>query len=197
MNNNEINMMLGRHFLNECNYNLAISALTKAIESESDNACLYDLRGIAYGSIQEYEKSIADFNMAIELNAQLSCAYNNRALSYWSIDMLEKALMDIDKAIELSQDNDGSSKAVYYSNRGLIQYALCNFNDAVLDCSIAILYGCETWENLNCLGEAFASLGKYEEALKYFHYALDINPNGINIFANYLSVKNISGNCEF
>ena len=194
MNNSEINNRLGLHFLNEYDYNLAINVLTKAIELEPDNAYLYDLRGIAYGSIQEYDKSIADFNRAIELNAQLSPAYNNRALSYWAIDKLEEALTDINKAIELSQSNDEAPKAVYYSNRGLIQCALCNFNDAVLDCSTAILYGCETWENFNCIGEAFASLGKYEEALKYFHCALVINPNDINVFANYLSVNSISGN---
>jgi tetratricopeptide (TPR) repeat protein len=194
INNSEINTKLGLYFLNECDYKFAINALTKAIEAEADNSYLYDLRGIAYGSIQEYDKSIADFSKAIELNTPLSPAYNNRALSYWAIDKLEEALIDINKAIELSQDNDESPKAVYYSNRGLIQYALCNFNDAVLDCSTAILYGCETWENFNCLGEAFASLGKYEEALKYFYYAFNVNPNNINVFANYLSVNNISDN---
>jgi len=193
-NNGDINTKLGLHFLNECDYNLAINALTKAIESESDNAYIYDLRGIAYSSIQEYDKSIADFNKAIELDAQLSPAYNNRALSYWAIDMLEEALLDINNAIELSQDDDETPEAVYYSNRGLIQYTLGNFKDAILDCNTAILYGCETWENFNCLGEAYASLGEYKEASRYFQCALDFNPNDINVFTNYLSVKNISDN---
>ncbi len=171
---------------------MAINTLTKAIESESDNAYLYDLRGIAYASIQEYDKSIADFNMAIEIDGLLSPAYNNRALSYWAIDMLEEALVDINKAIELSQGNDESQKAVYYSNSGLIQNTKGNFRYAIFDCCMAILFGCETSENFNCLGEAHASLGEFNEASKYFQCALDFSPNDINVFASHLSVKSIS-----
>ena len=196
MNNSDINMKLGLHFLSECDYNLAINALTKAIETDSENAYFYDLRGIAYGSIQEYDESIADFNRAIELDAQLSPSYNNRALSYWALDMIDEALIDINKAIELSQGNDESQKAVYYSNSGLIQNTKGNFQYAIFDCCMAILLGCETCENFNCLGESFASLGEYVEASNYFNCALAVDPNDINVFANYVLVKNISDNQE-
>lgn len=196
MNNNDINTKLGLHFLNECDYNLAINTLTKAIETESENAYLYDLRGIAYGSIQEYDKSIADFSRAIELDGQLSPAYNNRALSYWALDMIEEALIDINKAIELSQGNAVSQKAVYYSNSGLIQNTKGNFQYAIFDCCMAIVFGCETCENFNCLGESFASLGEYGKASNYFNCALTVNPNDINVFANYVLAKSISDNPE-
>ena len=190
--NNSISTKIGLHFLNECDYNSAINAFTKAIELESENAYIYDLRGIAYASIQEYDKSIADFNRAIEIDGLLSPAYNNRALSYWALDMIEEALADINKAIELIRGNDESQKAVYYSNSGLIQNTKGNFQYAIFDCCMAILYGCETWENFNCFGEAHALLGEYGEASKYFQCALDFNPNDINVFTNYLSVKSIS-----
>jgi Tfp pilus assembly protein PilF len=52
---------LGRHFLNDGSYELAINALTKAIELDPDNALAYDLRGIAQGYKFEYDAALASF----------------------------------------------------------------------------------------------------------------------------------------
>ena len=92
---NNINLELGKYFIKEHSYDLALNALTKAISQEPNNANLYDFRGIAYGSIQEHEKAIADFSMAISIDNQIASAYNNRSLSYWALDMICEAENDI------------------------------------------------------------------------------------------------------
>ena len=130
---NNINLELGKYFIKEHSYDLALNALTKAISQEPNNANLYDFRGIAYGSIQEHEKAIADFSMAISIDNQIASAYNNRSLSYWALDMICEAENDINKAIDLD-----SGMAVFHANRGLIMYTKGAYQESVFDYCIAI-----------------------------------------------------------
>jgi tetratricopeptide (TPR) repeat protein len=175
-----INLELGKHFIEEGSYDLAINALTKAIVIEPHNAQLYDFRGIAYGSNREHGEAIVDFNMAIEIDSQMAAAYNNRALSYWALDMIEEAFDDINKAVEL----DSNNVAVFFANRGLIQYAKGAFHEAILDYSVAMLLGYDGIDAHNGRGEAYAGLGEYEKALADFDHALTLNPNEVVVFAN-------------
>jgi len=181
-----ISLELGRHFIEECNYDLAVNALTKAIAIEPHNAQIYDFRGIAYGSNREHDEAIADFNMAIEIDSQMAAAYNNRALSYWALDMIEEALNDINQALELD-----SNVAVFFANRGLIQYTKDNFQEAILDYSVAMLSGFTGIEAYNGRGEAYAALGEYVKALADFDQALALSPNDIIAFANYALVTSL------
>ncbi|MEA3222675.1 MAG: tetratricopeptide repeat protein [Thermodesulfobacteriota bacterium] len=182
-----ISLELGKHFIEECSYDLAVNALTKAIVIEPHNAQIYDFRGIAYGSNREYHKAIADFNMAIEIDNQLAAAYNNRALSHWALDMIEEALNDINKAIELDSD-----VAVFFVNSGLIQYAKGDFQEAVLDYSLAIIIsGFTGIDAYNGRGEAYAEVGEYQKALADFDRSLALNPNDVVAFANYALVNNL------
>jgi len=58
----------------------AIEDYNKALKiNENDN--IYVARGIAYGIMIDYQKSIADFDKALEINPQNAAAYYNRALS--------------------------------------------------------------------------------------------------------------------
>lgn len=181
-----IGLELGRYFIEECSYDLAVNVLTRAIAKEPDNAQLHDFRGIAYGSNWEHGEAIADFNMAIEIDNRMAAAYNNRALSHWALDMIEEALNDIDKAIELD-----SNVAVFFVNRGLIRYGMGDFQEAILDYSVAMLSGSTGVDVHNGRGEAYVALGEYEKALADFDEALSLNPSDITAFANYALVNSL------
>ena len=62
----DVSIQLGRFFLHENSYDLAIEILSKAIASDPQSALAYDLRGMAYGHQEKYAQSILDFTRAIE-----------------------------------------------------------------------------------------------------------------------------------
>ncbi|RLB23007.1 MAG: hypothetical protein DRG73_06020 [Deltaproteobacteria bacterium] len=92
------------------NYRQAIENYTKGIESNPDDASLYNNRGLAYYSFEQYDKAISDFNKAIELKPDFADAYYNRGLayfrkgSYYNFEPRKKAIDDFTKAIELQPD---------------------------------------------------------------------------------------------
>ena len=92
------------------NYRQAIENYTKGVESNPDDASLYNNRGLAYYSFEQYDKAISDFNKAIELKPDFADAYYNRGLayfrkgSYYNFEPRKKAIDDFTKAIELQPD---------------------------------------------------------------------------------------------
>ncbi len=172
-------LKLGRHYIGEKDYDLAINALTRAIELEPDNAHAYGKRGVAHAEKFEYEESVRDFDRAILLDFTYAGAYNNRALSCYRTSMFKEALADYDRAIELSPEI-----ALFYANRGLARHRLGEYEEAIADYSQAIEMDPADSEALNHRGETHAHLGEYEKALADFDEALEIDPWHIHACAN-------------
>jgi tetratricopeptide (TPR) repeat protein len=64
------------------NFNDSIKFNTKAIDLKPDYFQAYNIRGLVYSNIGEYEKAIKDFDKTIELNIDFAAAYNNKGLTY-------------------------------------------------------------------------------------------------------------------
>jgi len=92
------------------NYRQAIENYSKGIESNHDDASLYNNRGLAHYSFEQYDKAVSDYSKAIELKPDFADAYYNRGLayfrkgSYYNFEPRKKAIDDFTKAIELQPD---------------------------------------------------------------------------------------------
>ena len=93
---------------------------------ESNNPILYNLSGIIYLSLKDYEKSIESFTKAISLKNNLYPAYLNRGIAYIEIRDFQKAIEDCKKTIKL---NPNISEA--YNNLGIALKNTGNKNKSI------------------------------------------------------------------
>ena len=112
MMNDEINKIVSLH--KKGLYNEALGNIKILLFEESNNPILYNLSGIIYLSLKDYEKSIESFTKAISLKNNLYPSYLNRGIAYIEIRDFQKAIDDCQKTIEI---NPNISEA--YSNLGV------------------------------------------------------------------------------
>jgi len=107
-------LSVGLTYLEQKQFDEAISEFTRVIEMSPDSADAYYNRGLAYAKKNDAEHAIADYSKAIELNPRDSDTYFNRGLAYYKENKMEESIADYTKVIELNP-NEGD---VYY-NRAL------------------------------------------------------------------------------
>jgi len=109
-----VSLSVGLAYLEQKQFDEAISEFTKVIEMKRALPEAYYNRGLAYAKKNDADHAIADYSKAIELNPRDADTYFNRGLAYYKKDNLEEAIADYTKVIELNP-RDGD---VYY-NRAL------------------------------------------------------------------------------
>ena len=64
----------------------------------------YNNRGIAYGHLGQYERSIQDLDRAIQLDSDFAMAYYNRGVAYGFLGRDSEAYADERKACSLNSE---------------------------------------------------------------------------------------------
>jgi tetratricopeptide (TPR) repeat protein len=142
---------LDSHIVWKCETHECYTAATATLNPNDSKT--YLIRGYAYYSIGEYQKSIDDFNNAIRLEPKLASAYRYRADAYHKFSKYDQAILDYTEAINLNRNNkddcdnvscysaiiilDPDDAQAYY-NRGNKYYEGEEFEKAVEDYSEAI-----------------------------------------------------------
>ena len=141
---------------------LRIEYITKAVESEKENASLLNLRGMAYAEAGENINALRDFNQSISMWPEESIFYFNRGVIHFFNEQLNQALEDFTLASQLDEnfpephqfmgrsyavmgdydkaikrldeaiEMDSTYAAAYYF-RGFINYDLQNLEAAIVD----------------------------------------------------------------
>ncbi|MGL6341518.1 MAG: tetratricopeptide repeat protein, partial [Waterburya sp.] len=169
------------------NYKSAISILTQALEkhpypiaslqnSGGFGSELYVSRGFAYKKLKNYQAALADYTQAIKLNSDTPQPeiYFDRALLYYYLKDIQKGDLDLEKGIHsLKQDlsNDDEARVKDIAN---------DFNNvgqpkAAQKIQRLILY--VKASNYTSQGAKLADLEKYQEAIKLYTKAIEINPD--------------------
>jgi len=91
--------------LNYSDPSKAIEYLNHAIKLQPDYADAYNMRGISYVKLGQYQRGIEDFNEAIRLRPDDTRTYINRGISYTFLSQYPPAIADYSKAISLKPDN--------------------------------------------------------------------------------------------
>lgn len=78
-----------------------VSQYDEAIKENPQSGKAYSLRGLAFFSQGEYQRSIEDFDEAIRLSPNCASPYSNRGHTRLLLNQFPEALADFDKAIQL------------------------------------------------------------------------------------------------
>lgn len=147
------------------NYKQAIEYYSKGIESNLNDASLYNNRGLAYYNLEQYDKAIADYTKAIEIKPDFADAYYNRGLAYfkkgssYNLEPRKKAISDFTKAIELRPDFVDA-----YYNRALVYTEQIHYHHKYR--TIPPKFPSEDMDN-------------YNKALLDYYKVLDLDPSYI------------------
>lgn len=131
----------GDELLKKNDFNVAVTRFNDAINLDPKYAEAYCKRGIAYGNLRQFQKTIDDCSKAIEIYPKYAGAYEERGVAYDNLGQYNKAIEDCSKAIELDP-----SCATTYVSRAFVYGHLGQYQKAIEDCNKAIQLnpGCAT-----------------------------------------------------
>ena len=111
----------------------AIADFTRVLNTDRSLHTAWLQRGLAYGSIGDYEHALADLNMACRLRADDAVAWQNRGEILLTIDRAEDAVSDLSTVVQLAP---GSAAAHWrlgqaFSRLQRLDAAVANFDRAL------------------------------------------------------------------
>jgi tetratricopeptide (TPR) repeat protein len=157
-------------------YPVALSNLTRLIETYPPDAGIYNERGMTKWWLKDYQGAIADYDEAIKLDPKCGGYYCNRGQAKFSQQKISAALMDYNQAIQLDPAN-----AQAYFNRGTLKFLnQTNATEALMDFNRAIdLHSDANEEDIfYWRGNAKAELKDFSGAQADYQKSLALNPNG-------------------
>jgi tetratricopeptide (TPR) repeat protein len=129
-------------------------------------------RGVAYGNLGQWDRSIADYSRAIEINPENAIAYSNRGIIYGNLGQWDKLIADCSRAIGIDPEY-----ADAYYNRGLAYSNLGKWDKSIADYSKAIKIEpkfAKAWYNR---GIDYGNLGQWDKAIADYSRTIGIDPN--------------------
>ena len=152
-------------------YEAAIKLCDESIKLHP-TAKVYCGRGNAYGTLRNFQQTIADCTEAIKLDPNYAMAYNDRGTAYGILGNHQQALTDFNKAIELE-----ANFALAYNNRGATFRTLGNLQQGLQDLNRAI----ELEQRVDFFyfnrGLCYVDMNDAQNAIENFSKAIELNPN--------------------
>ena len=117
-------------------YTKSIEDYDKAIELDSTDAELYNMRGVAKNDFFMFDEALADYEKAIELDSNNTVYYMNRGyLKLWHVGDTLGALEDLNKSHSLD-----SLHLFTYFTRGTLFLEIKKYSKAIDDLSVFIKF---------------------------------------------------------
>ena len=148
-----------------------LSLWTDAVEKSPNKARPHLWQGIAYTSLQQYDKAKESIDKGIEILPNFPMAYYNRGNIYKDLGDFRKSIEDYDKAIELDP-----SYMLAYFNRGVVKAKLGRHKQAIEDYDHTLKDDPNNVNTLYNRGNAFRNLRQYNQAIQDYDRALEIDP---------------------
>ncbi|MFQ5652926.1 MAG: tetratricopeptide repeat protein [bacterium] len=170
----------GKLYLRTEQYHKAVAEFTTVIEMDASYAPAFLRRGIAYGSIQDYDRAIDDFEVALahwpkwRQNFNIFAAYLNRGIENIQKEMYYDAISDLDKAIELNARFSES-----YLQRGVAHLNLRSYGRAISDLNVAIDREPASAEAYYYRGVALQHKRRLEAAVQDYLQAVALQPGHV------------------
>jgi tetratricopeptide (TPR) repeat protein len=108
---------LGTKYLQQGEYDQAISGYNKALELNPRYSEAYLNRGIAYRNKGQHDQAVSDYGKVLQIDPKDARAYCNRGNALVEKGQYDEAISDYNKALEIN-----SKDAQIFYNRGLAYY---------------------------------------------------------------------------
>ncbi len=158
---------------------IALTYCNQAIALEPYNAWAYNVRGVVYYSLSNYDYAINDYTKAISLNTNYDLPYSNRALIYFNQRKYDLALADYSRALQINPYNTGA-----YTYRGLIYLNQAQYDLALADYNSVIQINPANADAYAYRGIIYYNQGKYDLALSDYNKVIQLNPQAYLTIAN-------------
>ncbi len=176
-----------QYFYKEKNYYKAINYLEKIPKKhEKVFFNIFNLLGVCYLEIGNYETALSNINKSIELDSSISEAYSNCGVVYRRLGNYRKAIEYYNKAISLDSSNN-----LAYFNRGLCFMDMRVLDSARTDFEKAIQMDEFHFQAWLKLGEAYLNLKQYQEAITCFRKVLKQNSNLLLLSSAYSGLGSV------
>lgn len=152
----------------EGKYKEAIDAFHSVLETEPDNAQVYNNLGVAYSCVSDFEHAATYFIKALELDPQLAQGYINLSDLYYKIGDLASAVGTLQKGSYELQDNLTIAHLlarVYIDDQ--------RWEDAIDELERVLDGEPENWDAYYDLGHVCFEIGDYGSAISNFETVLE------------------------
>jgi len=166
---------------------LAMADYNKALELDSNSAEAYSNRGGYYLRKEQYDLAIEEFNKALKLNPKFVGAYLNRGLAFGGNAQWDESLKDIETALKLNPDSLEAfiKQSFIYQVQNRYDEAIEVLNQASeLESRAPDKFRPNFAKVYNNRGLVFISNGQFEEALKDFNKAIQLDPDLVEAYSN-------------
>jgi len=157
-------------------YKNALLDYNKSIQLNNKDGILYELRAELLHKKGNIDEAIADCNSALKLGCKdKERMYNIRAFCYLRKGDYTRAKNDVESALAI---NNNSGEAYYY--RGIINFVMDNYDQAIRDCdkAISLLKKNDELSSAYCnRGNAYFVKGNYDQAIRDYKKALELHSN--------------------
>ncbi len=167
----------GKHWLDQHEYDKAITAFSSVIRTDPRNAFTFLRRSWAWAGKQEYEKAVEDINEAIRLAPQESIFYVSRASIRTTMKEHEKAFLDLNEAIRIDPSN-----AVAFRDRSSAWRLKGEPDIAIADCTEAIRLNPRYADAFVARASLWTAKREQEKALEDYGEAIRIDPQNYWVY---------------
>lgn len=157
-------------------YKNALMDYNKSIQLNNKDGILYELRAELLHKKGNIDEAIADCNSALKLGCKdKERMYNIRAFCYIKKGDYTRGKNDVESALSI---NNNSGEAYYY--RGIINFVMDNYDQAIRDCdkAVSLLKKNDELSSAYCnRGNAYFVKGNYDQAIRDYKKALELHSN--------------------
>ncbi len=168
----------------------SIEKFDKSILINPKNSDAFYNRGNVFSKIQDFEKAISNFDNSISLKENNPEAYNNKGSALLELYKFDEALKNFNKALELNINHYSArkNKAYLFEKKG-------DYNKSINELNELLKLDKKNFEIILRLANNYFFLGKYDEALKKYKLAYEINSQYPGVLDGLIMVKLVT--CEW
>ncbi|MBF0279939.1 MAG: tetratricopeptide repeat protein [SAR324 cluster bacterium] len=180
---------LGRVYMEENQFPLALQHLDQAIGLNSQSPDAYNNRGAIYSQLQQYDQAFADYKQALDLHQEFLEAYYNRGKTYAQQGNYDRAFADYNRILQL---NPRYAKA--YHSRGTAYAELERYQEALQDFTQALQLNPQVAETHFNQGQVYLQLQQFQQALQSYNKTLQIESRFLGAYNNRGYLHHLAGN---
>ena len=158
---------MGKSFFKQGNFDESEKYFRQSINLNSGSWQAHNFLGIIYDRQRKFEAAIPEYTAAIAIKPNEAILFNNLGMAYYLNGKYEKAANAFAEAVKI----DGTNSKIN-NNLALALSKLGRFQEAFE----AFKRGRDEATAYNNIGYLYLTAGRYDEAIKSFEKAIEINP---------------------